>query len=266
MKKYIAALPLLAMASIASAQFEIREMSLNGPGYTDNLTVVPMDAMQELKNHSFSYDPDEIILNHQYAGAKHAIDRLSPGDQVKILLFIHNAVIEKHLAPNTIPSGEITLDVIVKKSPYDVSGIQTQEDAEKFIRWAYLDKLNSFVRVRGLSKTGNLIQMEADNYTDHRISRVTGNIKVSNSITNKPLMDAMVTEYGMGFDPGSSMVFEINMPSRVEGWHQMDTNLAYLFTVHQITFSDGRVFDADKFYLELKKKVHTLNPYPFTEI
>lgn len=252
--------------SAALAQFEIREMSLNGPGYGDNLKVVPMDAIYELESHSFSYDPDEIFFNHQYAGAKHAIDRLPLHEQTKIHLFIHNAVLEKRLAPHTIPSGEVSLAVILKKSPYNTSHIKTKEDADKFIRQAYQDKLNVFVKVSGLDKSGNLIKMHADNHTDFKISKITGNLKVANTISGQPLMNAMVTEYGMGFNPGTSKVYTLNMPSRVEGWYQMKDNLGFEFTVHEIEFASGDKFNADAFYLELKNKVQTLDPDPFTEI
>lgn len=266
MKKSLIAVALLAVASSSMAQFEVREMSLNGPGYGDNVKVVPMDTLKELKNHKFSYDPDEINFNHQYKGAKHAIDRLSLGDQTKILLFIHNAVIEKRLAPNTVPSGEVSLDVILKKSPYKVGHIKTKADVEKFIRQAYQDKLNSMVNVQGVSKSGNFIQMQADNHTDFKISKVTGNLKVANTMTKTPLMDAMVTEYGMGFAAGTTTTYTLNMPSRVEGWYHMKDNLGFNFTVHEIEFSNGDKFNADKFYLDIKSRLQTLDPYPFTEI
>lgn len=266
MNKGLIAVTIMSLATGAMAQFEVREMSLNGPGYGDNLKVVPVDAIQELRQHKFSYDPTEIHFNHQYAGAKHVIDRLTAGDQVKVLLFIHNAVIEKRLAPNTIPSGEVSLDVILEKSPYDTKHIQTQVDADKFIRQAYQDKLNDFVNVKGLSKNGNLVNMQAENHTDFKISRVTGNLKVADAITGHPLMDSMVTEFGMGFNIGETINYQLNMPSRLEGWYHMKDNLKYNFIVHEILFSNGDKFNADAFYLEVKNKVHELDAYPFTEI
>lgn len=266
MKKGLIAVALMTLTTSAIAQLEVREMSLNGPGYGDNVKVVPMDAVQELKHHKFSYDPTEIVFNHQYAGAKHVIDRLPVADQVKIILFMHNAIIEKRLAPHTVPSGEVTLDVILQKSPYSTNRIKTQADADKFIRQAYQDKLNDFVNVRGLSKVGNLVNMEADNHTDFKISRVIGNLKVSNSLTGHPLMDAMVTEFGMGFGAGETIKYQLNMPSRVEGWYHMKDTLKYNFIVHEILFANGEKFNADDFYLELKSKVRKLDAYPFTEI
>lgn len=266
MKTKLAAIVLMAFTSSAMAQFDIREMSLNGPGYTDNFKVIPLANDKELKQHKFSYDPDEIHFNHQYAGAKHVIDRLSLADQTKIYLFIHNAIIEKRLAPKTVPSGEIGLDVILKKSPYNTHGIKTKSEAEDFIRKAYLDKLNAFVPVTGLQKLGNAVYMQAINHTDMRISKITGNLKVSNAQSGRLLMDAMVTESGMGFSAGATTKYTLNMPSRVEGWYQMNDGLSFGFTVHEIEFSNGEKFNADKFYLELRSKIAKLDPYPFTEI
>lgn len=265
MKKLILVAGLLALGN-AQAGFEVKELGLNGPGYGDNLNVIPMNTKLELTKHKFSYDPDEINFNHQYAGAKHVIDRLSYSDRAKIILFIHNAIIEKKLAPHTIPDGEVTLEAIIKKSPYDTRAIKTEQMLNAFIKQAYLDKLNAMVAVKAIKKRGNIFDMEVQNNSDFRIAKMRGRFEVSESKNGRKIMDEFVTEYGMFVGTGVTSAFTLNMPSRLQGWTQINDGLNVKFTALEVEFYNGLKFNSADFYEEIKSQVQTLDPHPFTEI
>lgn len=265
MKKVILVAGFLALGN-AQAGFEVKEMGLNGPGYGDNLTVVPMDTKLEMSKHTFSYDSDEINLNHQYAGAKHVIDRLSYPDRAKIVLFIHNAIIEKKLAPHTVPKGGVTLDTIVAKSPYDTTMVVNEKTLDEFIRQAYQDKLNAMVAVNTLKKRGNIFEMEVQNHTDFKISKIRGKFKAYEFRTSRVIMDEYVTESGMFVGTGVKSNFTLNMPSRLQGWERMSEGLRFKFTVEEVEFSNGLKFNSRQFFNEIKAEVKTLDSHPFTEI
>ena len=95
MKKTLLAVLTACVPVTSFAQFEVREFSLNGGGYTDNIKVVPMDNQLELSKFSFAYNPDTIALDRQYNAARHAIDRLSISDQTKILMLKRASTIRR---------------------------------------------------------------------------------------------------------------------------------------------------------------------------
>lgn len=265
MKKLILVAGLLAFGN-AQAGFEIKELGLNGPGYGTNLKVIPMDLKLELGKHKFSYDADEINFNHQYAGAKHVIDRLSFPERAKIELFVHNAIIEKKLAPHTIPVGEVTLDTILSKSPYDTTLVKNEKDLDVFIKQAYHDKLNAMVTVKTVKKRGNIFEMEVQNNADFRISKIRGKLKVSEIKNNRVIMDEYVTESGMFVGTGVKSNLTLNMPSRLEGWVYMNEGLNSKFTVQEVEFFNGLKFNTTQFFDEIKSEIKTLDPHPFNEI
>lgn len=265
MKKLILVAGLLALGN-AHAEFKVKELGLNGPGYGTNLKVIPADLKVELGKYKLSYDSDEINLNHQYAGAKHVIDRLSYSDQAKIILFVHNAIIEKRLAPNTIPDGQVTLGDIIKKSPYDTRSIKNEQMLDAFIKQAYLDKLNAMVAVKTIKKRGNIFEMEVQNNSDFKISKMRGRFEVSEIKNGRKIMDEFVTEYTMFVGSGVTSAFTLNMPSRLEGWTQINDGLNAKFTALEVEFHNGLKFNSADFYEEIKSQVKTLDPKPFTEI
>lgn len=266
MKKTILVAAMLSVATSAIAGFQVREMSLNGPGYTNNVQVIPMDAMQEAAKHKLSYNFDEIEFNHQYKAVKHVLDRLPIQQQAKVNLFWHNALIEQELAPKTIPIGSVSVKTILEKSPYDTSIIKNAEDLDEFVRYTYTEKLNQTVPVQVIEKEGNIISFSAVNLTDQRISKIRGNLRVMDTVTGQIYVDENVTESGLWFYPKKETEITINMPSRVVGWKEKNSNLAYKFTVTEVQFAGGKKFNADEFYQKVKNSKQVLDPHPFTEI
>lgn len=267
---------LAVLASCAvQAEFEVRENGLDR-GYTDNLTVVPLDKDIEAAKLKFSYDVDEIEFNHQYKAAKHFINRLSLQERAKIDLFWHEALIEKALTPKTLTKGSVSLRSILQKSHHDTSLINTEQDLDVLVRHTYTQKLNKLVPVWVMEKNGNHFDLVVDNHTDFRIKKIYFNFRVVDQVSGRPYMDESVAESGLFVGAGKSGKFTINMPSRVEGWYNLKDNLAYKVTVTKVEFYgeagqplvkliDGKTFDADRFYQGVKDSKEVLDPFPFTE-
>lgn len=250
----------------AHAGFEVREMGLNGPGYGDNVQVIPMNNDLEAAKLRFSYDVDEIEFNHQYKAAKHLIDRLPLADQSKIKLFWHHAMIEKALMPESLTEGSVTLKNILLKSPYDTAMIKNDADFQAFVRHSYTEKLNQILPVKVIEKNGNLFRYQISNNTDYRIKKIHVNFRVMDAQSGRIYMDEMVTESGMFLAPKKTGHYTFNQPSRLEGWSSIQQGLLYKVTVTKVEFYGGKVFDADRMYHAIKDSQLKLDPHPFTEI
>lgn len=265
MKKTLLAVLTACVSATSFAQFDVREFSLNGGGYTDNIKVVPMDNQLELSKFSFAYNPDTIALDRQYNAARHVVDRLSIPDQTKILMFIHDATIEQRLAPKGMPSGEVTLLNIVKKTKHNTARVLNAEDHNAYVRNAYLQKLNSFVPVIINNKRGQYLDFTMQNKTQFHIKRIHGNIRVVDKTNNRVLHDEMV-KLPASLNSMNTRMLSLNMPSRLKNWKGLDENLAYKFAVTKVEFYDSPVFDVDSFYQSIASDKQYFDPYPFTQV
>lgn len=265
MKKTLLALSLLSGSVIANAQFEVREFSLNGGGYTDNIKVIPMDNQLELNKFKFAFDPEIISGHQQYNASRHVVDRLSIPDQTKILMFIHDATIEQRLAPDGVPSSEVTLLNILKKSRHDTAHVLNADDHSAFVRHAYLEKLNSFVPVIISDKRGQFLDFTMQNKTQFHIKGIYGNIRVVDKTNGRVIHDEMV-KLPAALTATNSRIISLNMPSRLKNWKGLDENLAYKFAVTKVDFYDSETFDSDAFYQAITSDRQLFDPYPFTQI
>jgi hypothetical protein len=265
MKKILLAVLVVCGSAASYAQFEVREFSLNGGGYTDNIKVVPMDNQLELSKFKFAFNPDTIALDRQYSAARHVVDRLSISDQTKILMFIHDATIEQRLAPSGVPSGEVTLLNIVKKSSHDTAHVLNAEDHNAYVRHAYLQKLNSFVPVIISEKRGQFLDFTMQNKTQFHVKRIYGNIRIVDKTNGRVIHDEMV-KLPAALTAMDSRMLTLNMPSRLKDWKGLAENLAYKFAVTKVEFYDSEPFDADEFYKTITSDRQYFDPYPFTQI
>ena len=265
MKKTLLAVLTACVPVTSFAQFEVREFSLNGGGYTDNIKVVPMDNQLELSKFSFAYNPDTIALDRQYNAARHVIDRLSISDQTKILMFIHDATIEQRLSPKGVPAGEVTLLNIVKKSKHNTARVLNAEDHNAYVRNAYLQKLNSFVPVIINNKRGQYLDFTMQNKTQFHIKRIYGNIRVVDKTNGRVLHDEMVKLPG-ALNSMNTRMLSLNLPSRLKNWKGLDENLGYKFAVTKVEFYDSPTFDVDSFYQAIANDKQYFDPYPFTQV
>lgn len=265
-KKYsLSLLAGLMFPLLAHAQLEVKELGLNDGGASPNVTVVPQSIDTELGKYSFSYDIDEIIFNHQYAAAKHVIDRLQMPDQTKIYVFWYNALIEKNLMPKSIPDGSVTLSNILLKSDLNTSMVKNRSDFDAFMRNNFTRKLNLIVPVEINRKAGDTLLFSISNNTDFTLNELYGNLRVVDTQTKQVYIDEDVSKY-VGLGSGKEAYFTLKKPLRVDGWKERQDNLAYKFTVKRVRLSNGMVFDADQYYFKIMGLKPEMNPFPFTQI
>lgn len=257
---------MLMISGITYAGVSFNEMSLNGPGYTDNLTVVQPDLMNESFKHKLSYDYGDIDLNNEVRSIKHLTDQMSWSDRAKVQLFVHDSMIEKQLAPKTVVGGRVSLRSIVQKSLHDTAGIEGEEDYQSFLRDAYTEKLNRMIPNQYVKKVGNRFHFKVTNHTDFKIKKIITNLKVSDSTNGRKIMDADVTEYAMNLKPGKTKRIILNMPSRLEGFANIQGGLNQDLTIKEVHFTDGTIFNADEFYKKIQSEKVELDQHPFTEI
>jgi hypothetical protein len=247
MKKSILAL-LCASTSLTmfTGAVEVRELSLNGPSYTPNVTVKPMDNQLEMTKHTLSYDNKLMNYNHEYAGAKHVIDRLPLSQQTKIMAYSHESVLDQYFAPQ-IKEGGLTLREIVDRSPYNTSTVNTVEDAVVFMREVYSQKFNEYFPAQVLSKDGNLFEVKLNNFSKYPITAVEGNLRFIDSQTGRILYDADIKE-SVRIAPNRARVVPVYIATRNAGWKEKHDNLAYKFVTTAVVLSGGIRYSADELY------------------
>lgn len=259
---FLVLISVFSLSTGVLAQLDFKELSLNNGGVANNVSVIPMNNETELGKYSLSYNVDKITSG-EFNSAKHVIDRLPLQDQAKIYTFWNDALIEKQLTPNSTSNGSVTLSNILNKSQVDTSMIKNLSDYRIFARDNYTKKLNKLIPVTIYEKNGALLKFHIKNNTDFDVSKIRGNLRVVDSKNRRVILDKDLVER-VGVLSGNESIFRIYQGSRLDNWKE-NNDLAFNFTVTGIVFSDGRDFDADKFYQEIQGYKIVLDQSPFTE-
>lgn len=247
MKKSILAI-LCASTSLTmlTGAVEVRELSLNGPSYTPNVTVKPMDNHLEMTKHTLSYDSKLMQFNHEYAGAKHVIDRLPLSEQTKVLAFWHEAILDQYFAPE-IKDGGLTLKEIVDRSRYKTGSVKTVEDSVVFLREVYSQKFNDFFSSQVLTKDGNHFEIQLNNYSKYPITAVEGHLRIVDSTNGRILLDQDVKNK-ISIRENRARKLPIYLATRNAGWKEQHENLAYKFVTTAVVLEGNQRFTADDLY------------------
>lgn len=264
LKKLIVCALVSSSALPVVAQVDMVELGVNGDRLSKNITVVPQALSIDMHRHSLSYDLETMTNKNELARARGVTSRLSLADQAKVSMFWHNALIEKQLIPSQIPKGSVPLDIVVSKSLYNTSMVKTIDDYHLFIRSAYTQKLNKIIRVVPDQKAGNVLILNASNYSDYPLTHLKGNLRIVDEKTGRIYFDQQVSQ-SIKIPKEYMETFKVDIPVNVEGWKDRVDGLSYKFTVQEVQYKNGFIFNADDFY-KASNKLEVINDYPFTEI
>lgn len=253
MKKSLLAIVCAATSlSMLTGAVEIRELSLNGPSYTPNVTVKPMDNQLEMSKHTLSYDFEKINFNHEYAGAKHVIDRLPMSQQTQIIAYWHEALLDRYFAP-AIKEGGKTLSEIVKSSRHNTSSVKNLEDSAVYLREAYSLKFNDFYDAQVLAKDGQNFDVLFTNRSKHNIKEIEGHLRIVDTKNGRILIDQDVKQ-SIRLAADSARKINLHVPSRVEGWAGRSEDMAYKYVTTAVVLTNGQRLAIDDLYQK-----HTAN-------